>query len=236
MGGTKPKEDRVMLAVEHVQQRHTWDCGLACVNMVLPPVARIKFSSQLYEICQEEGFGKSTWSIDLAYLLQRFGIKHRYMTITLGVDPGFSSETFYDHVLHKDAQRVTERFHAAKDHGVVVEQGTASINDILSHLYQEGPVILLTNAHLLVCVKCVRGAMPQLRSCFPCTPPYQGHYVLLIGFDMKNSHIYYRNPSFGNRICTISFAKLDKARRSYGTDEDIIFIYNYHPCECISPN
>lgn len=43
----------------------------------------------------------STWSIDLAYLLQRFGIKHRYMTVTLGVDPGFSSESFYDHVLHK---------------------------------------------------------------------------------------------------------------------------------------
>ncbi|KAG0717220.1 hypothetical protein GWK47_008187 [Chionoecetes opilio] len=28
MGGTKVKEDQVMLAVEHVQQRHTWDCGL----------------------------------------------------------------------------------------------------------------------------------------------------------------------------------------------------------------
>ncbi|KAG0711954.1 hypothetical protein GWK47_019425 [Chionoecetes opilio] len=58
MGGTKVKEDQVMLAVEHVQQRHTWDCGLACVNMVLPPSARRKFSSQLYEICEEEGFGK----------------------------------------------------------------------------------------------------------------------------------------------------------------------------------
>ncbi|XP_050735126.1 protein GUCD1-like isoform X2 [Eriocheir sinensis] len=224
MGGTQPTEEQVMLVVEHVQQRHTWDCGLACVTMVLPPSTRSRFSSQLYKICQEEGFDKSTWSIDLAYLLQRFGIKHRYMTITLGVDPGFSSESFYDHVLHKDAQRVLERFRAAKDHGVVVEQGVTTINDILAHLHQEGPVILLTNAHLLVCLRCAR-AMPHLRSCLPCSPPYQGHYILLVGFDMKKGHIYYRNPSFGNRICSISFVKLDKARQSYGTDEDIIFIY-----------
>lgn len=58
MGGTQPMEEQVMLAVEHVQQRHTWDCGLACVTMVLPPSARSRFSSQLYEICQEEGFDK----------------------------------------------------------------------------------------------------------------------------------------------------------------------------------
>lgn len=58
MGGTQPTEEQVMLVVEHVQQRHTWDCGLACVTMVLPPSARSRFSSQLYEICQEEGFDK----------------------------------------------------------------------------------------------------------------------------------------------------------------------------------
>nr|XP_053645827.1 protein GUCD1-like isoform X1 [Cherax quadricarinatus] len=224
MGGARNSE-QVLLNIDHVQQRHTWDCGLACIMMVLSPQSRTRFSARLYQICQEEGFDKSTWSIDLAYLLQRFGIKHRYMTVTLGVDPGFSTESFYDHVLSKDAQRVLDRFREAGNQGVVVEQGAVTLNNVISHLREEGPVILLTNAHLLICIRCAR-AMPHLRSCLPCSPPYQGHYILLIGFDLKKNHMYYRNPSFKNRICSISFSKLDEARQSYGTDEDVIFIYS----------
>ncbi|XP_045613541.2 protein GUCD1 [Procambarus clarkii] len=223
MGGAR-NTDQVLLNIDHVQQKHTWDCGLACIMMILTPQNRNRFSARLYQICQEEGFEKSTWSIDLAYLLQRFGVKHRYMTVTLGVDPGFSTESFYDKVLSKDAQRVLDRFREASNQGVVVDQGAATLHSILSHLREEGPVILLTNAHLLTCIRCTK-AMPHLRSCLPCSPPYQGHYILLIGFDMKKNHVYYRNPSFKNRICSITFSKLDEARQSYGTDEDVIFIY-----------
>lgn len=43
----------------------------------------------------------STWTIDLAYLLCRFGIKHLYKTITIGVHPDLSSESFYRNVLNK---------------------------------------------------------------------------------------------------------------------------------------
>ncbi|XP_069955664.1 protein GUCD1 isoform X3 [Cherax quadricarinatus] len=155
MGGARNSE-QVLLNIDHVQQRHTWDCGLACIMMVLSPQSRTRFSARLYQICQEEGFDKSTWSIDLAYLLQRFGIKHRYMTVTLGVDPGFSTESFYDHVLSKDAQRVLDRFREAGNHGVVVEQGAVTLNNVISHLREEGPVILLTNAHLLICISTSR--------------------------------------------------------------------------------
>ncbi|XP_064110013.1 protein GUCD1-like isoform X1 [Macrobrachium nipponense] len=228
MGGSEGGgvEEHFLLSIDHVQQRHNWDCGLACVMMILPPQARDLFSAKLYQICEEEGFDRSTWSIDLAYLLQRFGIKHRYVTVTIGVDPGFSSESFYNHVLCKDAQRVLDRFREASSQGVVVEQGCVTLSNILTHLYHSGPVILLTNAHLLICERCAK-VMPQLRSCLPCSPPYQGHYILLIGYSMKKSLVYYRNPSFKNHICSIAFSRLDKARKSYGTDEDVLFIYNH---------
>lgn len=127
--------------------------------------------------------------------------------------------------LHQDAQRVLDRFRQAASHGVVVEQGSTTLNDILTHLSKEGPVILLTNSHLLACTRCAK-AMPHLRSCLPCLPPYQGHYILLIGYDRRKNHVYYRNPSFKNRVCSIAFGKLDEARQSYGTDEDVIFVYN----------
>lgn len=118
-----------------------------------------------------------------------------------------------------------DRFQEAEQRGVVVAQGVASISDLQTHLRLHGPIILLTNAHLLVCLKCTC-SVPHLRSCLPCTPPYQGHFILLIGYDAGKGHMYYRNPSFRSHICSITFAKLDMARRSYGTDEDIIFIYS----------
>lgn len=57
--------------VEHFQQKHSWDCGLACVIMVLGPDDRKQLLDNLTQICQEEAFGKSTWTIDLCYLLKR---------------------------------------------------------------------------------------------------------------------------------------------------------------------
>ncbi|KAK7063056.1 guanylyl cyclase domain-containing protein 1 [Halocaridina rubra] len=228
MGGSRggmDEQNLVLLNIDHVQQKHTWDCGLACIMMVLQPHERELLSLKLFQICEEEGVDKSTWTIDLAYLLHRFGIKHRYVTVTLGVDPGFSSERFYSTVLNKDHQRVLERFQKASKQGVVVEQGGVALSEILSHLCHQMPIILLTNAHLLVCEKCAR-TMPHLRSCLPCSPPYQGHYILLIGCDMKKNLIYYRNPSFSSRVCYITFSRLDEARQSYGTDEDVIFVYS----------
>ena len=126
----------------------------------------------------------------------------------------------------QDAQRVLNRFREASNQGVVVEQGEVALSEILTHLYQHGPVILLTNAHLLTCERCAK-TMPQLRSCLPCSPPYQGHYILLIGYSMKRSLVYYKNPSFKDHTCSIGFSRLDKARQSYGTDEDALFIYDY---------
>lgn len=39
--------------------------------------------------------------------------------------------------------------------------------------------------------------------------------------------MFYRNPGLKEGICSINFTAFDKARKSFGTDEDILFIYNY---------
>ena len=132
----------------------------------------------------------------------------------------------FDYLLYlQDCQRVLNRFQGAANRNVVVEQGSVCISDILNHLHHHGPIIVLTNAHLLRCNSCAK-SMPQLRSCLPCAPPYQGHYVVLVGYRASSATIFYRNPSFKDRICSMSFSALDEARQSYGTDEDIIFIYD----------
>ena len=117
------------------------------------------------------------------------------------------------------------RFEEAVLKNVVVEKGSVFISDLLEHVRLHGPVIVLTNSHLLVCDLCCK-TIPQLRSCLPCSPPYQGHYIVIVGYHMRTTTVYYRNPSFKDRICSMSFSALDEARQSYGTDEDVIFIYD----------
>lgn len=57
--------------VEHYQQRYNWDCGVSCVLMMLPREQREEMLNNFEEICEDEGFRQSTWTIDLCYLLKR---------------------------------------------------------------------------------------------------------------------------------------------------------------------
>lgn len=76
----------------------------------------------------------------------------------------------------------------------------------------------------------------------PWRTTYQGHYIVLCGYDIERQKVFYRNPSFDDRkfffitkfsnklvdvtdVCQMSLSILEEARKSYGTDEDVIFIY-----------
>lgn len=41
---------------------------------------------------QELRLTRSIWTIDLAYLMRRFGVRHRFCTQTLGVDKGYTNQ------------------------------------------------------------------------------------------------------------------------------------------------
>ena len=84
--------------VGHTQQQFDWDCGLSCVLMALDAAdecdAKDSILENLEEICQNEGFGHSTWTIDLCYLLKHYAprLAFSYTTITLGVDPTYMNQ------------------------------------------------------------------------------------------------------------------------------------------------
>lgn len=179
--------------------------------------------TNLNKFVEEEGFGESTWTIDLCYVLKRFKIDFTYTTITIGVDPGYIKESFYDKVIARDNDRVNQRFDAAAEKKISVQEKSSSLEEILSHLENTGPVILLTNANLLSCSKC-SNYTSWFPSCWSSTPAYQGHYILLVGFNDKSKEILYRNPTIKDKICCMPYDQMEEARTSYGTDEDIIFV------------
>jgi len=272
------KDDAKLHELVHYQQRFNWDCGLSCCLMVLSNKDRNFILNNLNCFIEEEGFGESTWTIDLCYILNRFRVKFTYTTITLGVDPGYIKENFYDKVLAKDSGRVNSRFENANTKGITICEKTVTLNEILHHLSENGPVIVLTNANLLSCSRCsnyiscypscfssvsyqeelirvfqrflvcifqnFEGFLPQLFKDFAtffinCIrkfisngkenayhDSYQGHYIVLVGFDQKAKEVLYRNPTVKDKVCGMPFETFEEARTSYGTDEDIIFVFS----------
>ena len=128
--------------------------------------------SNLTKFVAEEGFGDSTWTIDLCYILRRFNVLFRYTTITIGVDPGYSKEAFYDKVLAKDNARVNDRFNDASENGMVILEKSVTLDEILEHLEKTGPVIILTNANLLTCSQCSNYSSCY-QFCFSASVSYQ---------------------------------------------------------------
>jgi len=64
-------QDGRIHCVAHHQQRYHWDCGLSCCLMLLTDHNRKFVLSNLNKFVEEEGFGDSTWTIDLCYILHR---------------------------------------------------------------------------------------------------------------------------------------------------------------------
>ncbi|XP_044762970.1 protein GUCD1 isoform X2 [Coccinella septempunctata] len=216
---------RCQIDLKHHTQDFNWDCGLSCVLMVMSDENREYFLENRERICKEEGFNTSTWTIDLCYLLKRFGVRHIFYTITLGVHPAYERIDFYNQIFNRDEERVNRRFDDAEKNGILISKGAISWRSILEHL-TTGPVILLTNAKLLGCDICKYNKMGfEMKRMFRWPVPYQGHYIVLCGYNTMINKVFYRNPTLTDRICVMSIKDLDDARRSYGTDQDAIFIY-----------
>ncbi|XP_015921977.1 protein GUCD1 isoform X2 [Parasteatoda tepidariorum] len=199
MGGGAREVRSIEIPLVHVQQQLSWDCGVSAVMMVLSEANRSYLKENLDYISEQEGFDKSTWTIDLAYLLHKFGIRHLYSTVTIGVNPGYSEEDFYLRVLQKDAQRINDRFSSAAVNGIQVEKRSVDMEEIIDHLSSGNPAIILVNANLLFCDTChTKKCLMQMLSCCNSSFSYQGHYIVLCGFDSKECKVLYRNPSVLN--------------------------------------
>uniref|UniRef100_A0A671F9M4 Guanylyl cyclase domain containing 1 n=1 Tax=Rhinolophus ferrumequinum TaxID=59479 RepID=A0A671F9M4_RHIFE len=221
--------DFVQLPVPIIQQLYHWDCGLACSRMVLRYLGQLddgEFESAL----QELQLTRSIWTIDLAYLMRHFGVRHRFCTQTLGVDKGYKNQSFYRKHFDTEETRVNQLFAQAKASKVLVEKCTVSVQDIQAHLAQGHVAIVLVNSGVLHCDLCSSPAKyccfaPRGHRCFCRTPDYQGHFIVLRGYNRVTGSIFYNNPAYADRMCSTSVSNFEEARTSYGTDEDILFVY-----------
>ncbi|KAK2121227.1 guanylyl cyclase domain-containing protein 1 [Saguinus oedipus] len=235
--------------------------------------------SEFERALQELQLTRSIWTIDLAYLMHHFGVRHRFCTQTLGVDKGYKNQSFYRKHFDTEETRVNQLFAQAKACKVLVEKWvdpeqapegqvserdysqplgclqkdsmgqntralmkgqwpersvlvhTVSVQDIQAHLAQGHVAIVLVNSGVLHCDLCSSPVKyccfaPSGHRCFCRTPDYQGHFIVLRGYNRATGCIFYNNPAYADPgMCSTSISNFEEARTSYGTDEDILFVY-----------
>ena len=108
-GQVPPSKTAVHTRVEHVRQERKWDCGLACVIMVLRAGGIHKTRPELAKMAGTS----STWTVDLAYIMRSCGAKFVFLTMMEGVREDYSAEAFYRDDLDADRLRVEKLFRGA---------------------------------------------------------------------------------------------------------------------------
>lgn len=132
-------------------------------------------------------------------------------------------------------------FSKAKIAGIPFEQRSVTIEDIRSHIIHRNVILILLNGNLLNFGKhsskhynfmlgdTISYSQIQSNPQAKCnTDPdniFIGHFVVLFGYDFIHDEFFYHDPSSRYEWCTIHSIILEMARKSCGTDEDIIFIY-----------
>ncbi|KAJ2780420.1 hypothetical protein GGI18_003822, partial [Coemansia linderi] len=134
--------------VSKILQQDSWDCGLACVCMVLRA-----FGYPTCTIAQltRHANTSSVWTIDLVYLLHRFlKADFTYYTKFLGVNPEHSQHGFYQG-LDDDEARVMRLFACARqDPALHIVQIVIPLIDLQRFLvHRQYVAILLVDNTLL---------------------------------------------------------------------------------------
>ncbi|KAL4452684.1 hypothetical protein ABPG75_008346 [Micractinium tetrahymenae] len=127
------------LPVPHIQQAYNWDCGLACVLMVLRALdMRQHHFGTLLDMCPT----RSIWTIDLAHLLAKCGAAVQMMTVTLGANQTYSGEQFYAETMQDDFRRVDGLFQAAAAAGISVQRRSLPLAHLRSLLLGGGCLLI----------------------------------------------------------------------------------------------
>ncbi|KAG2627119.1 hypothetical protein PVAP13_3KG227129 [Panicum virgatum] len=159
------------------------------------------------------------WTVDLAYLLNKFSVSFSFFTVTLGANPQYSAESFYREQLQEDIDRVDELFGKALEAGISIQCRSISAYDI-AFLLLSGHCIAIALVDKSKLNSSWMNDVQQLNE----DSDYMGHYVVICGYDADDCEFEIRDPASSRKRERVKMKSLDEARKSFGTDEDILLV------------
>ena len=229
------------LRLPFVQQKRSWDCGLACALMILRELSKgfeeEKNAVKKVYLRDLKAFLKgeeSVWSIDIALALRAFGAKRvHFYTTEIGAKRQYKNERFYEKTFEMDAKRVKRAFAIAreKESGIEVRLVEGGMKDE----WMEREVGEKSEKMLIVLVDKIvlengyddeHGANDEFRDHHRSHNGFVGHYVCVVG--VKGDSFIIQDPA-RPEVVRVRKDVLHRARKSFGTDEDCIVVDRTSP-------
>jgi len=200
----------MMLDVPFHIQATKFDCGPTALQMSLEYLESKPYSrAELQNLVDSERSGV-TWTLGLAKSAAQLGFRTEFYSTCLGFNPRNFDLDFYKRMSGEagSTEQKLEKLKAeAVSYGVNMEERSLSLEEILAKISPS-------------CVSIVLLDWGKIMN----TSKYQGHFVPIVGYDDQN--VYIHNPAEPPvKNMPIKRELFDEARKSTGTDEDMVFIY-----------
>jgi len=173
------------------------------------------------------------WTVSLAYLLNSFNLKAKFFTISAKISANYETDIFS---LQQDAPEIStfhkalvlaqSKVELAHHNRVFLEERELSSDELKEYILKDHVALILINSLFFDCMECNPVMFNEDRYLsMPITgSPYRGHYILICGYNPRTNTYVYKNPSSDKSICFIPASLLEQSRKSYGTQQNIIFI------------
>jgi hypothetical protein len=196
------------LEIPFYKQESDTDCGIVALKMVLNYFKEIVDNKTLEELIEKKE-NKGILTIQIAVAAATLGFKTEFFSKEVNFNEENLKQDFYKKYSDENLlEKSKELLKRAREKGVRVYEKTLDLEEILKVMDNRSVVIVLVDWNV---VKGKEG--------------YQGHFVPLVGY--KDDCVIIHDPGKDNPQPFLKLSKelFDKARKSKGTDEDIIIIY-----------
>lgn len=198
------------LDVPFYPQTNNPDCGPYALKMVLAyfgkdlPIEIIKEKTRIKE-------GRGLYTIQLAIAANYLGYKVKFLSTSLDLNKVNLELDFYK----KYAETFSDEnwgnlLKEAKSAGVTMEQISIDLKELLSYVTNNSLPIVLVDWYIIINEK---------------NKGYAGHFVPVVGYDRINVYVHNQGSRTPTAFLPIKREVFDKARKAFGTDEDIVVVY-----------
>lgn len=178
------------------------NCGPASLKMVLDYLGETLNNQELEKLI---GFkkGAGVFTVQIAIAAAELGYKVEiYSKSVSSLRTDLESQESYTDLIDYEISLLRK----ARDSKVILYKRELSLKELLSLVNKDNAMIVLLNWNVMLG-----------------KDGYLGHFVPLVGYDRDNVFIHDPNPE-GSKFKKIPKRIFDKARKSEGTDEDILVI------------
>lgn len=201
--------NNMKLNIPFYRQTSDTNCGPTALKMALDYFGSIHDIDMLEEKSEIKK-GKGVFTLQLANTAAKLGFQTKMISKHMEIDISHAHMDFYKkYAADVNADNSKRLIQDAIASGVTLEEKVISLQELLAMVNEKCAIIVLLDWNII--------SPKQGRT-------YVGHFVPIVGYDEK--YVYVHNQGWENtkEYVPIERDVFDRARKSQGTDEDIIII------------